>query len=108
MLLIAIAFISIVSYQYRGLGFVLNATTGLSVETCTIICTVVVIALAFSGGLKTVAVTDAMSAFLMIGGMLVALPLLLKTVGGFLKALPSSLIVFQLWHKNSALCLPIV
>jgi len=81
--IIAIAFISIVSYQYRGLGFVLNATTGLSVETCTLICTFVVIALAFSGGLKTVAVTDAMSAFLMIGGMIIALPLLLKTVGGF-------------------------
>lgn len=81
--IIAIAFISIVSYQYRGLGFVLNATTGLSIETCTLICAVIVIALAFSGGLKTVAATDAMSAFIMLIGLIVALPTLLKIVGGF-------------------------
>jgi len=82
-IIIAIAFISIVSYQYRGLGYVLNVTTGLSVNTCTIICTVIVILLAFSGGLKTVALTDAMSAFLMIIGMLGGGYILLKTVGGF-------------------------
>lgn len=80
--IIAIAFISIVSYQYRGLGFVLNATTGLSVSTCTIICTAIVIALAFSGGLKTVAATDALSAFLMLIGIVFALPVLLVKVGG--------------------------
>lgn len=80
--IIAIALVSIVSYQYRGLGFILNATTGISVETSTAICAVLVIALAFSGGLKTVATTDAMSAFLMVFGMLFSLPILVKTVGG--------------------------
>ena len=79
---IAVAFISIVSYQYRGLGFVLNATTGLSVSTCTIICAVIVILLAYSGGLKTVAATDALSAFLMLLGIVIALPVLLNEVGG--------------------------
>ncbi len=80
--IIAIAFVSIVSYQYRGLGFVLNVTTGLPVETCTLICAVIVIALAFSGGLKTVAATDAMSAFVMLIGLIIALPTLLNIVGG--------------------------
>ena len=81
-IIIALAMISIVSYQYRGLGFILNATTGLSVEICTVICCVVVVALAFSGGLKTVATTDAMSAFLMVLGLAASLPMLIKTVGG--------------------------
>ncbi len=80
--IIALAFVSIVSYQYRGLGYILNATTGLSIPACTIICTVIVIALAFSGGLKTVATTDAMSAFLMVIGLVVGIPFLLKAVGG--------------------------
>lgn len=80
--IIALAFISIVSYQYRGLGFILNATTGISIPICTVICTVIVIALAFGGGLKTVATTDAMSAFLMVLGLLLGVPFLLKAVGG--------------------------
>jgi len=81
--IIALAFVSIVSYQYRGLGFVLNVTTGMSIPVCTIICTVLVIGLAYSGGLKTVAATDALSAFLMLFGIVVACPLLLAKVGGF-------------------------
>lgn len=80
--IIALSMISIVSYQYRGLGFILNATTGLTVDASTIICCAVVVLLAFSGGLKTVATTDAMSAFLMVFGLAVSLPVLLKTVGG--------------------------
>lgn len=80
--IIAISFISIVSFQYRGLGFVLNTTTGIPVEYCTIICAVLVIVLAYSGGLKTVATTDAMSAFLMLAGIGAAVPMLLSNVGG--------------------------
>ncbi|MEG2185526.1 MAG: sodium:solute symporter family protein [Cloacibacillus sp.] len=80
--IIALSFISIVSFQYRGLGFVLNTTTGIPVEICTIVCAVVVIILAYSGGLKTVATTDAMSAFIMLIGIGAAVPMLLLKVGG--------------------------
>ena len=51
--IIALAMVSIVSYQYRGLGLILNATT------------------------------DAMSAFLMVGGLALGLPVLMSTVGGW-------------------------
>lgn len=80
--IIALSFISIVSFQYRGLGFVLSTTTGISVGACTVICAAVVIILAYSGGLKTVAITDAMSAFIMLFGIALALPMLLSEVGG--------------------------
>ena len=82
-IIIALAMVSIVSYQYRGLGFILNATTGISVETCTAICCAVVVALAFSGGLRTVAATDALSAFLMVGGLVIGIPFLLNAIGGW-------------------------
>ena len=81
--IIALAMVSIVSYQYRGLGFILNATTGIPTTYCTIICCALVIVLALSGGLKTVATTDAMSAFLMVGGLAIGLPVLISTVGGW-------------------------
>lgn len=81
--IIALAMVSIVSYQYRGLGLILNATTGIPTTYCTIICCILVIVLALSGGLKTVATTDAMSAFLMVGGLALGLPVLMSTVGGW-------------------------
>lgn len=81
--IIALAMISIVSYQYRGLGFILNATTGIPVATCTAICCVIVVLLAFTGGLRTVAATDALSAFLMVGGLVIGLPFLFNAVGGW-------------------------
>lgn len=81
--IILLSLISIVAYQYRGLGFVLNATTGLPVTTCTIICVVIVILLAFSGGLKTVATTDALSAFMMLFGIGASVIVLLNKVGGW-------------------------
>lgn len=80
--IIALSFISIVSFQYRGLGFVLSTTTGISVGACTVICAAVVIILAYSGGLKTVAITDAMSAFIMLLSIGIALPMLVSEVGG--------------------------
>lgn len=43
--IIALAMVSIVSYQYRGLGFILNATTGIPTTYCTIICCALVIVL---------------------------------------------------------------
>ena len=81
--IIALAMVSIVSYQYRGLGFILNATTGIPTTYCTMICCVLVVALALAGGLKTVATTDAMSAFLMVGGLALGLPFLINVVGGW-------------------------
>lgn len=82
-IIIAFAMISIVSYQYRGLGFILNATTGISIDVCTAICCAIVVLLAFSGGLRTVAATDALSAFLMVAGLVVGVPFLLHAIGGW-------------------------
>lgn len=81
--IIILAYIGIVSYQFKGLAFVLAITTGIPVETATIISAVLIIFLAVIGGLMAVAPTDALSAFLMIIGLLIAIPSVLIAGGGW-------------------------
>ncbi|MDG5760015.1 sodium:solute symporter family protein [Natronococcus sp. A-GB1] len=82
LLVIAFAYVGIVSYQFIGLGFVLNVTTGISVAQGTLIGTVIIIALAAMGGLMSVAYTDAISAFLMLVGLVLAVPFVILEAGG--------------------------
>lgn len=82
-LIIALSMISICSYQYKGLAFILNVTTGLDIKIGTIIGAVLIIFLATSGGLKSVAVTDAVSAGIMLFGIIIATPLVIKAGGGW-------------------------
>ena len=81
--IIILAYVGIVSYQFKGLGFVLNATTGMPVEIGTMIAAVLVIFLAMIGGLMAVAPTDALSALLMLAGLLAAVPAVLLASGGW-------------------------
>ncbi len=80
---ILLAYVGIASYQFTGGGYVLNITTGIPIWLGTIITAVVVIFLATVGGLISVAYTDAISAVIIIVGLLLALPLILGEVGGF-------------------------
>ncbi|AKG73519.1 sodium:solute symporter family protein [Salinicoccus halodurans] len=82
-LIIILAFVGIVSYQYQGLGFILNISTGISPEMGTVIGAAIIIFLACVGGLMSVAPTDAASAFLVILGLIIALPIALSVGGGW-------------------------
>ena len=82
-IIIILAYIGIVAYQFKGLAFVLNVTTGVSVEMGIIISAVLIIFLAVIGGLMAIAPTDALSSFLMIIGLLVAIPSVLIAGGGW-------------------------
>jgi SSS family solute:Na+ symporter len=73
----------IVSYQYRGLAYVLNVTTGLNIEAATIISVAVITAIAMFGGLFSVAYTDAFGAFVIVICCLVGVPYALKAGGGW-------------------------
>ncbi|APW99792.1 sodium:proline symporter [Halobiforma lacisalsi AJ5] len=83
LLVIAFAYVGIVSYQFIGLGYVLNVTTGIPVSQGTLIGTAVIIALAAMGGLMSVAYTDAISAFLMLVGLVIAVPFVVLEAGGW-------------------------
>ncbi|WP_345241208.1 sodium:solute symporter family protein [Pontibacillus salipaludis] len=81
--IIILAYVGIVSYQMKGFGFILNLTTGMTVETGTMIGAALIIFLAMIGGLRSVSQTDALSGFLMVGGLLITVPTIFIIAGGW-------------------------
>lgn len=79
---ILLAYVGIASYQFTGGGYALNIAIGIPVWVGTIITAFVVIFLATVGGLISVAYTDAISAVIILAGLLIGLPLILSEVGG--------------------------
>ncbi len=65
---ILLAYVGITAYQFTGGAYVLNITTGLPVEIGTIVIGVLVIFLATTGGLFSVAYTDFISSLLIVFG----------------------------------------
>jgi len=82
-LIILIAYLGITAYQYKGVGFVLNSTLGISTSTGTLISFAVIVATAVVGGLYSVAYTDFMSAVLILVGLCVGVPLAMRGAGGW-------------------------
>lgn len=82
-IVVALSMISITAYQFKGLAYILNVTTGMDVDISTIVAAALIIFLAFSGGLKSVAVTDAISAFIMLIGIIIATPCVIGAAGGW-------------------------
>lgn len=80
---IVLAYVGICSYQFKGAAYVLNLVTGMSVETGTLLSAIVIILLAVTGGLTSVAYTDAISAVFIFVSMWSAVPFLLQQSGGF-------------------------
>jgi len=79
-----IAYVTIVSYQFRGGGWVLDIITGgkISAETGIIIIAVFVITYTLLAGMISVAYLDVFNGIVMIAGILLALPFLIQHVGG--------------------------
>lgn len=86
-IIIILAHVGIVSYQFIGLGYILNVTTGISTELGTITSAIVITVLAVSGGLVSVAYTDAITAFLMLLSLIVGVSIAYSYVGGFAGAI---------------------
>ena len=80
---IVLAYIGIVSYQFKGGGYVLNLTTGMNIEAGTLISAAVIITLAVSGGMVTIAYSDFLSALLIVISMSIGIPFILSDVGGW-------------------------
>ncbi|RGY98400.1 sodium:solute symporter family protein [Clostridium sp. AM58-1XD] len=86
---IILAYIGIAATQFKAAGQIINVTTGMDQGLATVIAAVGIIVLTVSGGMMTVAYTDAMSALLMVGGFLIAVPLLYNQIGGISHAFAS-------------------
>lgn len=81
--IIALASFSIVSYQLRAMGVILNATTGFNLDLMTVISCVVIIIATVSGGLSSVVKIDAFSVCVMLLGIVCAFAYIFTHVGGF-------------------------
>jgi SSS family solute:Na+ symporter/sodium/proline symporter len=79
-----IAYVTIVSYQFRGGGWVLNIITDgkIRVEDGMIIVAVFVIIYTLLAGMLSVAYLDIFNGLIMITGVFIAVPFLIKSVGG--------------------------
>jgi SSS family solute:Na+ symporter len=90
---IILAYAGIVSSQFMAAGRIISLAAGIDQTLATVLCAVGIILLTVSGGLVTVAYTDAIGAFIMVGGFLMAVPLLLRQVdlpGGIIANLPAN------------------
>lgn len=82
-IMILIAFIGITAYQFTGAGYIISLITPLGESTGAIIAALLITFLAMSGGLKSVAWTDFLSAIMIVFALWVALFLVVGTdVGG--------------------------
>jgi len=89
---IVLAYIGLAAQQLIGGGYILSVTTGLSADAGTIITTILVLFLAVTGGMFSVAYTDFFSALFIVFGMLIALPFLIPNVdgvSGLIESLPA-------------------
>ncbi|WP_110654749.1 sodium:solute symporter family protein [Salinicola halimionae] len=92
-LIILLAYVGIVSYQFTGAGQALNLAFGLPVWQGVLIAAAIMIGLATMGGLVSVAYTDYLSAIIIFGSMLIAAPIVLSRLGGLgemMDALPAT------------------
>lgn len=79
---IVLGYIGILASQFMAAGNIVNLVTGIDIKTATIICGILIVILAVTGGMVSVAYTDAMSAFLIVGGFLIAIPMLSGQIDG--------------------------
>ena len=79
-----IAYVVIVSYQFRGGGWVINMLSGgkISIETAMLIMAIFVILYTLTAGMLSVAYLDLINGILILGGVFLAIPFLIKAAGG--------------------------
>lgn len=81
---IVLGYVGILASQFKAAGYLLNITANIELQTAIIGCAVLMVVLAVTGGMISVAYTDAISAFMFVFGFLIAIPLLSgKIDGGF-------------------------
>lgn len=82
-IIIMLAYIGIVAYQYRGVGLILNSILGVPANIGTLIAFGVIVATALFGGLYSVAYTDFLSCCMMMVGIFVGIPMAISMAGGW-------------------------
>lgn len=79
---IVLGYTGILASQFMAAGNIVSLVTGIDLKKATILSGILIVVLAVVGGMVSVAYTDAMSAFLIVGGFLIAIPLLSSQIDG--------------------------
>jgi SSS family solute:Na+ symporter len=90
---IILAYAGIVSSQFMAAGRIIAMSAGINQTLATVLSAVGIIIITVSGGMVTVAYTDAVGAFIMVVGFLIAVPLLMGQIdlpGGIIANLPDT------------------
>lgn len=110
---LVIAYVTIVSYQYRAAGAILNlAMPSISPDQGKVIAAIFIVGFTITAGLLSVAYTDVIQGVTLILGLLICLPIFWSKAGGIqgvLQSLPEGHLDFfgQLdWIKALGLVLP--
>ncbi len=82
-IIIALAYIGIVAYQYQGVGLILNSILGIPVQLGTLMAFGVIVVTALFGGLYSVAYTDFLSTIMMMAGLMIGVPMAISMAGGW-------------------------
>ena len=82
-LIIMLAYIGIVAYQYKGVGLILNSILGIPTTVGTLIAFGVIVVTALFGGLYSVAYTDFLSCIMMMAGLAIGVPMAISMAGGW-------------------------
>ena len=96
---VMLAYIGVLATQLKAAGNImvlLCASSGieLSIVTATLICTAIIIVITVGGGMISVAYSDAVSALLMVGGFVVAIPMLMNAADAAGAVLPAAKATF--------------
>lgn len=75
-LCIVLGYVGILSSQFKAAGNLINIITDMELETAIVLSGLLMLLLAVTGGMFSIAYTDAFSAFLFVGGFLFSIPLL--------------------------------
>lgn len=86
---IMLAYVGLCATQIKAAGNIISLITGMDANLATVLSAVGILFLTVSGGMISVAYTDAVSALMMVGGFLIALPLLFAKAGGWAAAIAS-------------------
>ncbi len=81
--IIMLAYIGIVAYQYKGVGLILNSILGVPENIGTLIAFGVIVVTALFGGLYSVAYTDFLSCCMMMVGLVIGVPMAISMAGGW-------------------------
>lgn len=83
---IMLAYVGLCATQIKAAGNIISLITGMGVGSATVMAAVGILLITVFGGMFSVAYTDAISALMMVGGFLIAIPILLGKAGGFSQA----------------------